>query len=185
MEKRMNHSGIVIMLLAVAIVAMSVGFAVFSANINLNGTAHVSSSSWRVELDEGSYEETVGSVSPTSTPTINATSMTYDVTLAKPTDFYEFTIDVKNLGTFDAKLTGITLSDISTHSNYLKYTVTYNDQEYSQTSTGLSEILSATSGVETVKVRVEYVQPDDSTQLPSTPQNVTLTATLDYEQVVA
>ena len=185
MEKRINHSGIVIVLLAVALVAMSVGFAVFSTTLNFNGEAQVSSSSWRVELDESSYEETEGSVSPSSAPTINTTSMTYNVTLAKPTDFYEFTIDVKNLGTFDANLKSITMSDISTHSNYLKYTVTYKGQEYTQTTPDLSIPLTAGSGVETVKVRVEYIQPADSSQLPSSPQNVTLTTSLDYEQVAA
>lgn len=183
MEKRINHSGVVIVLLAIAVVVMSVGFAVFSANINFNGTAQVSSSSWRVELDEASYEETVGSVSPTKAPTINTTSMTYEVTLAKPTDFYEFTIDVKNLGTFDANLKSITMSDISTHSNYLKYVVTYKGQEYTQTTSDLSIPLSAQTGVEPVKVRVEYIQPADSSQLPSTAQTVTLTTSFDYEQV--
>ena len=126
MEKKISYSGLVVVVLAVAVLIMSVGFAVFSTNLSINGTAQVSSSNWQVEFDESSYEETPGSVSPTSVPTINTTSMTYQVTLAKPTDFYEFTIDVKNLGTFNAQLKSITMTDITEHANYLKYTVTYN-----------------------------------------------------------
>lgn len=183
MEKKISYSGLTITLLAVAIVIMSVGFAAFSANLNINGTAQVSSSSWRVEFDESTYKETEGSVSPTSDPTINTTSMTYQVTLAKPTDFYEFTIDVKNLGTFDAQLKSITMTDISEHANYLKYTVTYGGTEYTKTTSNLSIPLTAGSGVEEVKVRVEYIQPSDSSLLPSEAKTVTLSTSLDYQQV--
>lgn len=183
MEKKISYSGLVVVVLAVAVLVMSVGFAVFSTNLSINGTAQVSSSSWQVEFDESSYEETVGSVSPTSDPTINTTSMTYQVTLAKPTDFYEFTIDVKNLGTFNAQLKSITMTDISEHANYLKYTVTYNGTQYTQTTSNLSIPLEAGTGVEEVKVRVEYVQPSDASQLPSEAKTVTLSASLDYEQV--
>ena len=68
MEKKISYSGLVVVVLAVAVLVMSVGFAVFSTNLSINGTAQVSSSSWQVEFDESSYEETVGSVSPTSDP---------------------------------------------------------------------------------------------------------------------
>ena len=36
-----------------------------------------------------------------------------------------------------------------------------------------------------IKIRVEYIQPADSSQLPSTAQTVTLTTSFDYEQVAA
>lgn len=185
MEKRISYSGVAIILLIVAIVAMSIGFAVFSSNLKINGSATVSSSSWKVEFDPATLEVTEGSVSATE-PSINATTATYTVTLAKPGDFYEFTVDVKNLGTFDANLTSVTMSDISQHSKYLTYSVTYGSQSpYTQTTSGLSLPLAAESGVETVKVRVEYVQPADSTDLPATEQQVTLNTTLLYEQATA
>lgn len=182
MEKRVSYSGIIIILLVVAIIAMSVGFAVYSSNLNINGTATVQSSNWNVEFDTDTFQETVGGVEPTSEPVIDVTSVTYDVTLAEPGDFYEFTIDVANTGTFDANLVGITMSDISTHSAYLQHTVTYGSTPYTSSQTGLNVPLTATTGTETVTVRAEYLQPDTADELPETQQKVTLTVTLNYEQ---
>ena len=55
---------------------------------------------------------------------ISNLSMTYKVTLSKPGDFYEFTVDVKNSGTFDASLTGITMTYLTeAQSKYLTYKV--------------------------------------------------------------
>lgn len=182
MEKKVNYSSIAIIMLAIALIGMSVGFAVFSSNLQINGTAKIASSSWKVEFDPESYEESLGSVSPTSEPVINATSMTYEVTLNQPTEFYEFTIDVKNLGTFNANLTSLTMTDISTHANYLKYTVTYGSQEFTSSNPSLNIPLAATTGSETVKVRVEYLQPSDASLLPTTTQTASLSVALDYTQ---
>ena len=181
MEKRVSYSGIIIMLLVVAIITMSVGFAVYSSNLEINGTATVQNSNWNVEFDTDSFQETVGGVEPDTEPVINVTSVSYDVTLTEPGDFYEFTIDVANSGTFDAKLVGITMSDISTYSAYLKHTVTYGSTPYTTSQSGLSVPLVA-SDTETVTVRVEYVQPDSAADLPQTAQEVTLNVTLNYEQ---
>ena len=182
MEKKISYSGVVITVLVLAVLVMSIGFAAFSANIQLNGTAQVSNSKWHVYLDDSTYEKTVGSVEPTEAPDIQETSMTYSVNLTKPGDFYEFTIHVKNDGTFDANLTGITMSSIAEHQNYLKYTVTYDGTEYNTTTSSLSLPLVAETGDKEVKVRVEYVQPSDATQLPSDVKTVTLNATLNYAQ---
>ena len=67
---------------------------------------------------------------------------------------------------------------------YLTYTVTYDGTAYTASNTSLSSSLPCTSGSNTkvVKVRVDYVQPETSTDLPSEAVNVTLTASLDYEQ---
>lgn len=183
MEKKISYSGVIITVLAVAILVMSVGFAVFSANINFNGTANVSSTRWNVFLDESTYQKTEGSVESVSEPTINTNSMTYSVNLTKPGDFYEFTIHVKNTGSFNAKLKSLTMTDISEHSNYLKYTITYAGTPYTSSNSSLSIPLNAGTGDEEVKVRVEYVQPLQATDLPSELKAITLNAAFDYEQV--
>lgn len=187
MEKKVNYSGIAVVVLAAAILVMSVGFAAYSSTLNINGSAAVSSAKWLVQFDDASFQETVGSVETTEEPTINGTSVTYSVALEKPGDFYEFTIDVENGGTFDAQLDSITMTDISEHANYLKYTLTYDGVEYTPTSltTGLPKTLTAGSRAEDVKVRVEYIQPSSADQLPTELKNVTLNATLNYSQKTA
>ena len=56
-----------------------------------------------------------------SSPSVGETSITYEVTLEKPGDFYSFDIDVINDGSFDAQLTKITMSELTeAQSKYLK-----------------------------------------------------------------
>lgn len=182
MEKQKNTQMFVIAILAVAVLTMSVGFAVFTQTLDINGNVTVASSKWSIAFDTSSYVESDGSVA-VSNKTLDGTSMTYNVTLTKPGDFYEFTVNVKNTGTFDANLTGISMSALTTEqAKYLTYEITYNGTKYTANATGLSVALAKTEGVATVKVRVQYIQPENSADLPSTPVTVPLTASLTYSQ---
>ena len=182
MEKQKNTQMFVIAILAVAVLTMSVGFAAFTQTLNIDGNVTVASSVWNIAFDTASYKESNGSVSA-SNKTIDGTSMTYNVTLTKPGDFYEFTVNVKNTGTFDANLTGISMNSLTTEqAKYLTYEITYNGTEYTTTTSSLSVALAKTTGVAPVKVRVEYIQPDDPADLPSSEVNVSLTASLTYNQ---
>lgn len=182
MEKQKNTQMFVIAILAVAVLTMSVGFAVFTQTLDINGNVTVASSKWSIAFDTSSYVESDGSVA-VSNKTLDGTSMTYNVTLTKPGDFYEFTVNVKNTGTFDANLTGISMSALTTEqAKYLTYEITYNGTKYTANATGLSVALAKTEGVATVKVRVQYIQPENSADLPSTQVTVPLTASLTYNQ---
>lgn len=182
MEKQKNTQMFVIAILAVAVLTMSVGFAVFTQTLDINGNVTVASSKWSIAFDTSSYVESDGSVA-VSNKTLDGTSMTYNVTLTKPGDFYEFTVNVKNTGTFDANLTGISMSALTTEqAKYLTYEITYNGTKYTANATGLSVALAKTEGVATVKVRVQYIQPENSADLPSTQVTVPLTASLTYKQ---
>ena len=188
MKKGVGFSAVLIVLLVVAVVAMSIGFAVFSQNLNINGTATVASSNWNVQFKTDSYQESVGSVQvDTGNRTLNATSMTFDVDLAKPGDFYEFTVTVENAGTLNAYLSGITMSTLDEdQQKYLKYQITYdNGSTYTTTTSSLNNDL-ASGATADVKVRVEYIQPAVPEDLPTDgPQEITLTATLNYLQKTA
>ena len=65
---------------------------------------------------------------------------------------------------------------------YLKYTVTYDGTEYTASTSNLAIALAKQTGTAPVKVRVEYVQPTDAADLPASDVEVSLTATLAYEQ---
>lgn len=184
MEKQKNTQMFVIAILAVAVLTMSVGFAAYAQTLDINGEVKVASSLWNIQFDTTSYVESSGSVKVSAeNRTLSGTSMTYNVTLTKPGDFYEFTINVKNTGTFDANLTGITMSTLTTEqAKYLTYEIDYNGTKYTNTTSGLSIALAKTSGVAPVKVRVAYIQPDASKDLPSSEVTVPLTASLTYDQ---
>ena len=187
MEKKKNVQIFVIVALSFALLFMSVGFATYASTLTINGTATVRANKWSVHYVSASYAEITGSVAVTS-KTITDTDFTYAVTLDKPGDFYEATVNVVNDGTFDAVLNSLTMNTLTdAQKKYLTYTVTYDGTAYTASQTGLNSSLPYATGSNTkaVKVRVEYVQPESSTDLPQESIDVTLTASLDYGQASA
>lgn len=187
MERKGNSQVIIIGILAMALLVMSVGYAAaFNTTLNISGTAIAKAAKWDVHFDTTSYLETTGSVKP-SAQNLSGTTASYTITLEKPTDFYEFSVNVVNDGTFDANLTKITLSTLTpAQAKYIKYTLTYAGNEYTETTSDLSVLLAAKNPGDTdtaaVKVKVEYIQPTDASDLPASDQTITLTAALDYVQ---
>ena len=182
MERRKDGQIIAIASLAIAIVFMSVGFAVFAQNLNINGTATVEKAVWDIHFDPSTFATATGSKAVTQSFDAGNTTLTWSTTLSQPGDFAEFTVDAKNFGTLDAKLKSITMSGLSAdQAYYLDYYVSYGGGTYSTSQTGLSKALAADAS-ETVKVKLVYKQPEDSTKLPSADVTVNLTATLGYEQ---
>lgn len=191
MEKKRNSQTIIIAVLAVAVLFMSVGFALFAQTLNIQGNVQVEPAKWSVRWDSTSYQKSTGSVdildgnlTANSGPTLTNTDVTFGAKLTKPGDFAEFTINAINDGTFDAQLTAITLTSLTAaQAKYLEYTVTYNGVEYDASATGLSIDLPATgTNTVTVKVNVKYVQPENAAELPATQQTVSLSASFDYSQ---
>ena len=180
MKKSMNASTLTILLLSVAFVVMSVGFASYAQTLNINGEVVAKKAEWKVQFKENTYNESTGSVAAT-TKTLNTTSLIYNVTL-NPGEFYESTVTVVNAGTIAATLKSITLSSLTeAQQKYIKYTVSYDGTNYTATTSGLSNELAA-EATKNVKVRVEYVFPDDAAALPSEDVTLDLTASLDYVQ---
>lgn len=186
MTKKGNYQTITIVILALAILVMSIGFALSDVDLTMTGNTEVKSASWDIHFKEDSFNESVGSVTATN-PVIDATTVTYSVTLEKPGDFYEFEIDVENGGTFDAVLKSITLSELdAAQKKYLTYKVKYNGTDYT-TTTNLdsnTNTLTKNGGTEKFTVRVDYIQPASEVDLPATDVNLTLTTTLLYVQKV-
>lgn len=186
MEKQKNTQTLVIIVLAVAVLIMSVGFAGFSQKLDINGSVSVTSSSWNVHFDTDSFAKTTGSQDVTTT-SISGTSISWESTLTKPGDYAEFTVNVVNEGTFDANLTSITMSSIAEHEKYLKYEIYYGSSSipYTSTTEELSILLAKKAETATsvpVKVKVTYIQPETASDLPAGSVDVALTASLNYVQ---
>lgn len=186
MKKSFSYSSITIILLVVVVLIMSVGYAGFSRELKINGNATVGASSWNVKFLKDTYSESPSSVTVAEDDlTISETSMSYKITLAEPGDFYEFTINAENAGTFDAVLKSITLSELSEdEKKYLTYELSYKGTTYKQTAADLNIDMLSGDTVP-VKVTVRYFQPDVATDLPSTEQTIALTATLNFAQKTA
>ena len=185
MEKKKNTQILIIAVLSIAILFMSAGYAAFATRLNIAGNVTVKANRWSVHYVTDSYAETTGSVAATN-HTLTATDFTFTVTLTKPGDFYEATANVINDGTFNAHLSAVTMSTLTAaQQKYLTYKVYYDGNEFSASQSGLNYSLPYATGTNTkvVKVRVQYVQPENSSDLPTTEDDVvTLTASLDFAQ---
>ena len=196
MKKKQKSKKILVIAIALLLL-ISVGYAALSTTLTINGTANIAATSWKVYFTN--LNVTTGSVSGanvTTAPSIpsgstSTTALTYTVTLEKPGDFYEFTVDVKNGGTINAKIAdnGITNSTLTAAQDILaNYTVTYSDGTAIQAGDKLSKLGQTISGIgdtRTIKVRVEYDPAITAEQLNAMGDNditLTLSFGLNYVQ---
>lgn len=185
MEKRNNRYLIAIIVLLVAVVSLSIGFAFTDIDLSINGGVTTKATKWDVHFKETkniNSSATTTVASPAAVDSENPLTASYTVTLTKPGDFYEFDIDVINGGDFDAKLKSIAMTS-TTSIAYLNHEVTYGTTTYTAaTNTVNGNTLAANGGTETIHVSVEYVQPSSENDLPQTDQTQTYTVTLTYTQ---
>ncbi len=182
-RKRSNY---IIIMLVIAIVFMSIGFAVTSYTqlLEINGSnVTVKSASWNVHFDSTSYTETTGSI--TGTHTLTNTLFTYDVTLS-PNEFYSAEFNVKNDGTFDAQLESIVLTPTlsSAELEYLNYYIEYDGQTYTASQLFNNGPVIASGATKHIKVYVNYfTNSTNASSLPTEDHLLNLSIALNYKQV--
>ena len=110
-SKKYYAQNAAIIILAIAIIFMSVGYAVFSTQLELNGVTRIESSKWSVLFQNPTkYSSTTITDDKISKFELtDTTSVSFDATLGL-NDTFSFVVDVVNDGTFDAKLTSWTLT---------------------------------------------------------------------------
>ena len=171
------------LLLLLLIISVSIGYAVLSTGLNITGTSKIRNATWDVHF-ENAQPTAVSNVTPTIAPIASATekttTITYTVELNKPGDIYEFTVDVVNKGSVDAKLSAApTIDGISTEQDvYTNYSFTHANGD----SVRMGEKIDSGDS-EKFKVRVEYDRNITNGQLNPTTQTLTLTVAMNYQQV--
>ena len=181
MGRRKNNK---IILLLVLILGLTIGFALISTTLKINGIANLKSNTFDIHWNENSIVETEGSVdanAPASVIDQEKKTISFDAELIIPGDFYEFTVDAKNYGTVDGAIQGINLyyyeegsSTPSSLPSYLNYTVTYADG----TTPGIGDILKVGKSKK-YKIRLEFKSTE--TEMPSNPDNGTVTFKIDHK----
>lgn len=160
------------------ICGMTIMYAALSTSLNISGTANISTVGWDVHFSN--VKVTSGSVTATTAANISSatTAVNYGVTLNNPGDFYEFTVDVVNAGTLNAKLSNITLGGLTDAADvYTNYTVTYSDG-----STIKQGDTIAAGATKTLRVRVEFDKNITNSQLPTSATSLSLTVATTYVQ---
>lgn len=184
------------LILALLLLVVTVGYAVIASNLKINGTSIFTAKTWKVVWDN--VQVSTGSVSgaqviEAATITddeagdpVEGTEVEYSVRLNQPGDYYEFTVDAHNKGTYDAMVTSVTNkvydSTGETEVNpenypYLIYTVQY--------ATGTNKTVTvndklAHDSTETYKVRVEFDPNVSEANLPGTDTTLKFKFNVNY-----
>ena len=100
-----------ILALLVSIVAVSISYAAFTQNLNINGVANVQASNWSVHFANLTNGVRNGTAVEQTAPTIKSEQTSigdYAVTFYTPGDSITYTFDVVNDGDYDAKISVLT-----------------------------------------------------------------------------
>lgn len=159
--------------------SVTVGYAALSTTLSITGKGTLSKNSWDIHFENLVIVDN-GASAVTTAPTIDSTKtkVSFNITLSKPGDTYEFTVDAVNKGTIDAMLSGFSTTSLTAdQQKYLTYTVTYGDGATISTKDYLKKGTS-----ETIRVRVRFKDDLTATDLPSSAETLNLTATFVYVQ---
>lgn len=159
--------------------SVTVGYAALSTTLSITGKGTLSKNSWDIHFENLVIVDN-GASAVTTAPTIDSTKtkVSFNITLSKPGDSYEFTVDAVNKGTIDAMLSGFSTTSLTAdQQKYLTYTVTYGDGATISTKDYLKKGTS-----ETIRVKVRFKEDLTSADLPSSAETLNLTATLVYVQ---
>ena len=96
----------VIIALVVILLCLAIGYAAFTANLTINGTA-TGTGTWDVKFTSATINETGHG----DAPTVTDTTITVDAKLAYPGDGCTVTANILNNGNIPAKLTEFKLTD--------------------------------------------------------------------------
>ena len=126
MEKKRGITLAIVVALVVAIISLGVAFAAFSTTLNINGTATVQASSWKIyfvpdpststnepgsatnildaDITPGNYAGFTSTATKGTTNTVAATTITWNAKFKTPGDTIKYTIHVHNGGSYNAQI---------------------------------------------------------------------------------
>lgn len=176
-NKKTKYIGVGIALCAF-ILCGTIVFAGFTKQLDIQGKATVKKSSWSIKFTNLQSVVKTGSAAEVTAPTINTNDTKiseYDVTLTTPGDSITYNFDVINEGTFDAKISSITIptptctgtgtnaiNDATNVCNNITYTLTYADGN----AIGVNDTLNA-SETKNLKLTLTYSSGVTAELLPS------------------
>ena len=165
--KRKKH------LLLIILLFISIGFAVLTSNLSINGIASFTDASFDVHFENATIKDK--NIDDGSITIGNDTvSITSTGTFEKPGDYIDTSFYVINSGTMDASLNTLSVSGLSNElKNYFTYTLKY---DIGGSNVARGDILRAGQGRK-INLHIEYKY--DVEQL-ATVSNLNLTITMNY-----
>lgn len=184
MERRTDVKGLLLIVLAVAVVLMAVGYASLATTLTVKGTASIADANWDVKITSIAFDAANSLVSSSdSTQSFDpaeaavgagSTGAKFNVTLNKPGDYATYTIVVTNKGTIDAELDDIT--DLTTINAAAPTDIVFNVTP----AVGNAAVLTA-GATHTYTVQVGWKA--EATEIDE--ENTSKTATIYFDYVQA
>ena len=182
-------------LLLILLLSITVGFALLSTTLFINGSSTIKGNTWDIHWDSESVVVDEGSVTVENDPTVTADTISFAANFDLPGDYYEFTVDAVNAGTIDGIIknspavevydstgtTKLTGNDIPTD---IICTITYADGTAPSTNDILAKRVDATHPTkQKYKIRVEFNRL--ATELPDDAVSYMFKFSAYYEQYKA
>ena len=175
-----------VMFLLILILGLTIGFALLSTTLKINGSASIKSNTWDIHWDDTSVNVATGSVEAdlpvVSKTTSDDDTVSFNVELDLPGDFYEFSVDAVNEGSVDGALeleenfiTYKVEDQETTLPEYMDFKITYDDD----TTPATGDVVEAGES-QTYKIRVEF--KSSVKELPENPEPITIEVNLPYVQ---
>ena len=180
---RRDNKSLYFVLVIVVLFCISIGYAVINRTLTINGNSLVKENSWDIYFDNVLVKN--GSVEADSLPVIDTTTkstVSFNVMLDLPGDFYEFRVNIKNAGSIDAMIDSIikTPELTASQAKYLNYIIEYENEEQITSK----QLVKAGEEVR-LKVRVEYRTDLNEEDLPSVTETLNLGFLVNYVQADA
>ena len=181
MEKERRIKVLSLLALIVAVLGLTIAFAALSQTLTINGRASMNKSGWDIHFDNLSNASITGEAKEISTPQITDGGITLDninVSLSKPKDKVEYTVDIVNDGTITAEITSIEMTKLTEEqSKYLEFYANYSDgRDVSE-----SDILKPKQK-ETVKIVIGFKEDITEEDLPKEVATIDLSLAINYVQ---
>ena len=110
----------VMIVMIVMIVFMTVGYALVSTSLNINGSTAVTSN-WQVEFSDIRTVEQKGGATNKIIPTVSKTTANFEVDLVQPGDEITYEIDITNYGDIEAEVKGATYTSTGSEAIYVRF----------------------------------------------------------------
>ena len=183
-EKSYKKQNIVLIFIGL-LFFLTIGYAYLTSQLNITGSSIMNSPTWNIHFENIDISENsvpIDTEHEEKAATIDdATTVSYSVSLPKPGDYYEFTVDVKNDGSIDGMIESVTskLNDnvISELPDYLNYKVVYEDGVPIEPN---HKLLAGEK--ETYRVKIEYKKDITEEDIPETDQTLNVEFTVVYVQ---
>ncbi len=118
-----DKKNIMIVALLVAVVFMSVGYALLSAQLDVKGTTTIVDPVWDVKITSISSTETEGNATSIDAMVENRFSAKFNAQFQAPGDKITYVVNVKNEGTISAVLNSITITPDDYADGFIVYTI--------------------------------------------------------------